>query len=367
MKILHITPTLYPAVGGIETVVRELMVNLRRCGIEADAMHIAPGNRRVQERLDESTVWRVPLYPNRLVGVVPPVGSILRRYDILHVHDPQLMAVSGNVLLQGRGRKIVLSTHGGYGHTGRYGLVKSVHWKYFAPLVVKRYDRVLASSQPDHASFKTKAAGALLVPNGVNVEKFLAAELPAESDAQRWIYWGRLSRNKRLDVLIDLVAQAREHGLLIDLLIAGQDFDGLETALLASIDRYGLRNRVRLAGLLPDAELMREVASRTVFVTASEHEGFGLSVIEAMAAGLIVVCRDMAPLNAFVSPSENGFLLRFDQSDSDLSFIRRLCESPNAELLRMRSNARQAANAYSWKSAIERYIGVYEELMREAG
>lgn len=366
MKILHITPTFFPAIGGIETVVRELMLNLRRRGFEADAMQIAPGNRRRQEYLDESIVWRVPLYPNRLVGVIPPVRSIFLQYDLLHVHDPQLMAVSGNVLLQGRGRTIVLSTHGGYGHTGRYGLAKSIHWKCFAPLILRHYDRVLASSHSDHALFKTKVADVRLAPNGVSVEKFLGAELPVESDPRRWIYWGRLARNKRLDILIDLVAQARERGLLIDLLIAGADFDGLEPALLARIDRYGLRNHVRLAGLLPDAKLMREIAGRTVFVTASDHEGFGLSVIEAMAAGLIAVCRDLPPLNAFVSPSENGFLLQFDQSDSDLSLIRRLYESSNSELSRMRNNARQAAEAYSWKSAIERYIDVYEELMREA-
>ena len=125
MKILHITPTFFPAVGGIETVVRELMGHLRRRGFEADAMHIAPENRLAQEGLDNSLVWRVPLYPNRLVGIAPSIRSILRRYDILHVHDPQLMAISGNVLSQGRGQKKVLSTHGGYGHTSQHGWGKA--------------------------------------------------------------------------------------------------------------------------------------------------------------------------------------------------------------------------------------------------
>lgn len=363
MKILHITPTFFPAVGGIETVVRALMSHLRRRGFEADAMHIAPENRLAQEKLDDSRVWRVPLYPNRLLGITPQIRSILRRYDILHVHDPQLMAISGNVLFHGRGQKKVLSTHGGYGHTSQHGWGKAVHWRSVTAPILSQYDCVLASSHSDFELFQTKAAHVRLAPNGVNVEKFLAIEPAAVPDARRWIYWGRLSRNKRLDLLIDLVAQARERELRIDLLIAGNDFDGLEATLRARIHARQLESQVRMAGMLSDGELLREMANRTVFVTASEHEGFGLSVIEAMAAGLMVVCRGMPPLNAFVRPGENGVLLRFDQSESDLSLVQRLCASSTEELLRMRQNARSSARAHSWELAIEPYIDVYKELM----
>jgi alpha-1,3-mannosyltransferase len=363
MKILHITPTFFPAVGGIETVVRELMGHLRRRGFEADAMHIAPGNHLAQEELDNSLVYRVPLHPNRIIGIASSIRSLLRRYDILHVHDPQLMAISGNALLHGRGQKKVLSTHGGYGHTSQYGWGKAAHWRWFAAPILSRYDCILASSQSDYELFRKRAAHVRLVPNGVNVEKFLSIEPAADPDPRRWIYWGRLSRNKRLDLLIDLVAQAREREVGIDLLIVGSDFDGLESTLQARINAQRLENQVRLAGRLSDAELRREMASRTVFVTASEHEGFGLSVIEAMAAGLIAVCRDMSPLNAFVSAGESGLLLRFDQGESDLSLIQRLCASSTEELLRMRGNARSAARVHSWEFVIAQYIDVYEELM----
>lgn len=363
VKILQVTPTFFPAVGGIETVVRELMGHLRRRGFEADAMHIAPGNRPGQEELDNSRVWRVPLYPNRLLGLAPSIRSIFRQYDILHVHDPQLMAISGNALWQGRGQKKVLSTHGGYGHTSQHGWGKAVHWRWFAAPILSRYDGILASSHADHELFRARAAHVRLVPNGVNVEKFLSIEPAADPDPRRWIYWGRLSRNKRLDLLIELIARAREREVRIDLLIVGSDFDELESTLRARIDALRLENQVRLAGRLSDAELLREIAGRTVFVTASEHEGFGLSVIEAMAAGLIAVCRDMPPLNAFVSSGENGLLLRFDQGESDLSLVQRLCASSTEELLRMRGNARFAARAHSWRSAIDQYIDVYEELM----
>lgn len=363
MKILHVTPTFFPAVGGIETVVRELVGHLRRRGFDADTMHIAPGNRVMQEVLDNGNVWRVPLYPNRLFGIAPSIRSILRQYDILHVHDPQLVAISGNVLLQGQRQKKVLSTHGGYGHTSRHGWGKAIHWRWFAAPILHQYDYILASSRSDYELFRTRATHIRLVPNGVNVDKFLSIEPAADPNPRRWIYWGRLSRNKRLDLLVELVAQARKRDLQIDLLIAGNDFDGLGPVLRARINALRLESQVRLTGMLSDAELMREMSSRTVFISASEHEGFGLTVIEAMAAGLIALCRDMPPLNTFVSPGLNGFLLQFDQGDFDLSLIQQLCSHSVEELIRMCRNARASARVHSWESAIEPYIDVYEELM----
>lgn len=360
MKILHITPTLYPNVGGIETVVRELMRNLRCRGFVADAMQIAPGNRRAKEHLDESIVWRMPLFPNRLIGLLPPARSILSQYDVLHVHDPQAMAISFNSLLQGRGKRIVLSTHGGYHHTSKYHLVKQAHWKLLAPFILNRYDEVLASSRADWELFRTKAPRARLVPNGVNIERFLSVDPSRSADPTRWIYWGRLSKNKRLDVLIDLVAQCREAGFVIDLLIAGPDFDHLLPSLLARLDLLALGSQIRFAGPISDQQLLTEISSRAVFVSASEYEGFGLSVIEAMAAGLIILCRDMQPLNGFVASKSNGFYLRFDGGAADLAQLTTLLGSPKHELSRMRNLAREAAKAHSWSAVIQSYIDIYQ-------
>jgi len=367
MKVLHIAPSFYPAIGGIENVVGAMVRALRQRSIQADVLHAAPGLRMAREELEGSTVWRVPLFPHRLLGLLPGLRTLLEPYDILHLHDPQMMALGFNIFLQGKGKKKVLSTHGGYFHTHRLGLAKAAHWKLLAPAILRRYDAVLASSQSDWERFKTIAPATRLVANGVQVEKFLAIERPAPPQPLRWLYWGRLSRNKRIDRLIDTVAQARGIGLTIDLLIAGSDFDGLSASLQAQIGRLQLDAQVRLAGPLGEAELLRQIASRSVFISASEHEGFGLSIIEAMAAGMIVVCRNMAPLNGFVTPGRTGCLLRFDGRAGDLDLLRRLCKSAPAGLLAMQQEARRAAYAYRWEASIVPLIAAYEELRHENG
>jgi len=365
MKILHITPTFFPAVGGIETVLRDLTSHLRRNGIVADVLHISPNNKhRRQESVDGSTVWRVPLFPNRLIGVTLPIRSLLLGYDLLHVHDPQGMALSANVLVQGRGKKKLLSTHGGYFHTSSYSLIKKIHWQWFAPAILRQYDEILASSAADRDTFETKAPNVRLLGNGIDVSKFISVDHSSALPATRWIYWGRLSQNKRIDLLVDTVKLARDAGLDIRLTIAGRDFDGLSPSIQARIASYGLNNYIRMTGPLSEADLLVELAAHTVFITASEYEGFGLTVVEAMAAGLMVICRNVAPLNSFVVPRKNGALIDFDSSAADLASINLLGTASISEISAMRKEARATALPYSWDSVVKQYIAVYDGLMR---
>ncbi len=366
MKVLQVTPVFFPGLGGIESVVLELVRHLRRDGVATDVLHLAPGNGAMRrDAMDDFTIFRASLRPNRLVGLAPAIAPILKDYDVIHVHDPQLMAVSANVMLFGQGKKKALSTHGGFMHTAKHALFKKLHWALLAGPLLHCYDAVLASSEHDFEFFKAKAPHTKLIPNGVNVEKFKSVIRKSVPSATRWIYWGRLSRNKRFDNLIDAVRACRLSGLDIDLLIAGRDFDGLLPSIHAQIAEYGLADNIHVVGPLSDADLMAELQQRSVFVTASEYEGFGLSVIEAMAAGLLVLCRDMDPLNGFVENGKNGAFVSFDGSAADLKAITALCAAPEAKVAAMQENARATSEFYSWDSAVKKYASAYEDLLAD--
>ncbi|WP_026607873.1 glycosyltransferase family 4 protein [Methylocapsa acidiphila] len=364
MRVLQVTPAFFPGIGGIETVVQELVIHLRRNGVESDVAHLSPGHASSRrDQMGDFTVFRVPLRPNRFIGVASGLGQLFQDYDLIHVHDPQLMAVSANVILFGRGKKKVLSTHGGYMHTSNHALFKRIHWGLVARPLLRQYDAILASGEQDFELYRSKAPHARLIQNGVNVEKFDSIVRTSAPCAARWIYWGRLSRNKRLDNLIASVGACRRSGLDVDLLVAGRDFDGLEPALRAQIAELGLAEHVHIAGPLSDKELANELERRSVFVTASEYEGFGLSLIEAMAAGLVVLCRDIPPMNGFVDDGKNGVFLSFDGGDEDLAALKALCAKPEAELAAMQNNARARAQAYGWKNAVQKFIAAYENVL----
>lgn len=362
-RVLHITPTYFPAVGGIETVVRSLVKHSREQGVVADVLHAAPNIISASEDLlDDARVFRRPLRPHRLLGWILGLGDVAGRYELLHVHDPQLMALSFNALMCSKPIRRVLSTHGGFFHTRKLASWKQLHWDLVAPHVLRRYDLVLASSTSDAVKFAERSANVKLVPNGVDVAKFLSVQRESGEKLTRWIFWGRLSRNKRVDLVIDLVARVRAAGLDVKLTVAGSDFDGVLDDAREQVRRAGLADHVSFVGPISDRELLAILGAHTVFITASEHEGFGLSVIEAMSAGLTVICRDMAPLNEFVQPGANGVLLKFDGENEDVAKVLSFCWVDTPEVARLSARARDAARAHDWAVAVTRFHDAYFEV-----
>lgn len=350
MRILHVTPTYRPNIGGIESVVANLAREQRQNGHVADIAHLAPIHASLRREVEEEgLVWRVPLWPHRLVGLAPALSQIAGDYDLLHVHDPQLMSITASVILFGRSRPAVLSTHGGYRHTRVYSAIKSLHWALVARSVIRRYARVLASSKSDQHSFARIAPHAVLAENGIDIARF-AFRPRTQGDLRRWVYWGRLSRNKQVDLLIDYVGALRERGHDIHLTICGKDFDGVAEAIIRSIHERGLAGNVALLDEIEEGPLAELVARSGAFITASEYEGFGLTVLEAMSAGLPVFCRDIEPLNGFVEDGVNVVLLTWGRGTTDFARIETMLMIGSEEVGTLSKQCRSTAAEFDWKT-----------------
>ena len=365
MKVLHVTPAFYPQVGGIELVVQNLAVHSKRLGVDAEVLHVATEIKELSTlTVDGVKVTKVPLRGHRLIGYAPQMRQALEGFDLLHVHDPQLMAISANVMLSGSALPRVLSTHGGFNHTHRLEGFKRLHERFALSRMLAPYRMVLATSQTDatyFGKFVTPADRLRVTGNGIDVARYRVSDRAAEGDVHRWIYWGRLSANKRVDCLIASVERLRAADHRVDLLIAGTDVDGLAAGYQARIDAAGLGDSVRIAPPLSDTDLKAELRQRTVFITGSEYEGFGLTLLEAMAAGLLVVCRDVEPMNGFVQSGVNGLCLDFDGSDADLARLADFVSMDAARQQAMRAASIAFADTYDWPRIAERFIGAYRE------
>ena len=351
MKILSITPTYFPEVGGIESFVRELATRISRGGTQVDVAHVSANHAAfLVSEMDGLKVYRVPVTGNRLVGYARGLGRLAADYDLLHVHDPHLMMLTTNVLLQCRNVPAVLSTLGGFRHTSQHQAFKWLHERFLMRRLLRHYRKILACSDSDMNYFATFSDNIAKNEPGINFAKFQSGRTTGTPDPTRWIYWGRWSRNKRIDAVIDTVAMARDNGIAIDLLIAGPDFDRLGASLQARIDALHLGDSVKMRPYIEDSALMQELQQRAVFITGSEYEGFGIGIVEAMAAGKIVVCRDIKPINGFVDKSETGYFLDFDNGPKDLTTVREITSLDPARCEAMSSAAQRKAKRYDWES-----------------
>jgi glycosyltransferase involved in cell wall biosynthesis len=134
-----------------------------------------------------------------------------------------------------------------------------------------------------------------IVPAGVEVAADFPAptgdfrrSLPALGDRPFVMFLGRLDRIKGIDRLLDAYALAVRGGLGMDLVIAGPEF-GEGESVRARIRHLGLERSVHLPGALWGRRKLDALAECAIYAHRPRYEGYGLAVVEAMAAGRPVV------------------------------------------------------------------------------
>jgi glycosyltransferase involved in cell wall biosynthesis len=171
---------------------------------------------------------------------------------------------------------------------------------------------------------------------------------------------GAVSQRKNLSVVLGALAQL-DPSLLgaTALLVAGPPGQGA-AAIEAEVEARGLRERVRFAGFVPDAELPVLVGASLALVQPSRDEGFGITPIEAMAAGVPAVASavgsvpEVAGLAAVLLDPDDvaGWAAALDQLATD--------EEHRADLI-ARGTRHQAR--FTWRAAAEATLAVHDEVL----
>jgi glycosyltransferase involved in cell wall biosynthesis len=155
-----------------------------------------------------------------------------------------------------------------------------------------------------------------------------------------------LHPHKNLERLIRAYARRRRDFRLV---IAG--VRGFHTGPLeALIEGLGVKRSVELTGWIPRADLLQLYARARSFIYPSTFEGFGMPVLEAMAAGLPVACSDIPPLREVGGDTVSYF----DPHDED-AIAASLEEPPHS------AAARERARGFTWEQTALRTL---QELLR---
>lgn len=186
-----------------------------------------------------------------------------------------------------------------------------------------------------------------IIPTGLDLQRFavprddvLRKQLglpPQEENKTVLLSLGRLAKEKNTTELIKAMQQLPDAVLLI----VG---DGPERAALEQqAQTLHVADRVIFAGAVPPAEVPRCYALGDVFVSASTSEAQGLTYIEAMAAGLPLLCRADPCLDALVREGETGWAYH---TPAELT-ARAAALPQGAQLAAMRQSARRAVQPYT--------------------
>ncbi|MFN7977472.1 MAG: glycosyltransferase family 4 protein [Vicinamibacterales bacterium] len=124
-------------------------------------------------------------------------------------------------------------------------------------------------------------------PIGIDPSPFARAVVPPDGPPWRLLQVASLNRVKHQALAIDAVTALMRRGLDIELDLVGEDT--LAGALQAHARDAGVADRVRVHGFLDQAALVPLLHRAHLYVQTSWHEGAGVSVLEAAAAGVPIV------------------------------------------------------------------------------
>ncbi len=132
------------------------------------------------------------------------------------------------------------------------------------------------------------------------------------------------------------------------------------SGILARIDASPARDRISVLGYVSELELAAWYSKAMVFAFPSLDEGFGMPVLEAMAAGLPVLTSDGSALREIAGDA--ALLVDPQDADSIASGLRQLALNPAIRMELTRRGA-ERAREFSWERAVCQTWEVYRELV----
>ena len=377
MRILMVTNTYLPARNGVAAVVSLYVRELAERGHDVHvltyehprrtermrAVHEIPAWTGMHGEFEVGPVWRLP-------------DSVReRRFDVVHVHHPVLLGAAGVRFGAESGSPVVFtchSNHTDYLDEYGWGLLKPFKGALAALIagVVNRCDVALAPST--HVAAEMERWGVV-----TDIEMLEAAAdttrvppMPREQaratlglghDEHVVLYVGRISKEKRVDRLVEEFALAAREVPGARLVLAG---DGDQAhAVHARARALGVDDAVTALPGLDGEALGAWYSAADVLTSASRSETGPLIVVEAMACGTPSVAYDAPGFEDRIDEGVNGLLVPCERGALGAGLARVLNDGELRE--RLAAGAAESATRYTPATIIGRLEACYAGLVAD--
>lgn len=373
MKILQITSTFLPVIGGQEKVVEELSTKLKKLKhditILTTDLFCGGKNLPKEEKINGLRIVRCKNdfflggygYSKETINWLK---QNWKKYDVIHSHGYNRFLSEFAVYYLRKKRPVVFTPHG-FIHTKKNYFFKIIHDLTIGRFI--KYAKICtALTKLDFREYKklgVKKEKIIELPNGINIENFKKINKKnLESFKKKYgleknivLHVGRIHKSKGLNYLVKAIKE-----LDVKLLIVGEDA-GYKEELLKKIKRLGLADKIIFTGPLDGKNLSKAYLACDVFVLFSEWEGFGIVVIEAMAAGKPVIVSDRGSLPYLIEEDKTGLIVPFKNIkllEKNIDFL--LNNKKVAQT--MGENGKKVAKDYDWNKIIKRYEEIYKSV-----
>ena len=378
-RVAHVLNSM--GLGGVPTIVYQLLRTLAPDGYDLSLYVLRRYADHADVREEQAERFRKlgvsVSFPDRDEKKFFVVGELCRwiirdRIDILHTHSykPNIYGRLAGLLCQGSHLKVICHYHNDYDNKWQED-----NSLIFDQCLARSTARTIACSESvrDHVSERVgiPREGIEVILNGVELDRFAARHDPEEVKAEFGIprdrqvvgVIGRISAQKAQDDFIQAARLIHERAPETVFLVVGSADDAALMAHLQDLTvQLGIEKHVRFLGYVPD--IPRIYQALDVLVVPSRWEGFGLILVEAMAAGKPIVATKVGPIPEVVGSDGAALLVPPSSPPSIARAVLSLLADPG-RAQEMGRRGMERARQFSWERAGRQLDELYTRLTRE--
>ena len=363
MKIVHITISYPPRIGGMENAVKELAERTARMGHDVTVITSSFKGSKKTEKHDHLTVhrlWNIKI--NRVPEVMPMLPFNLLSYidskTIIHLHyqlNPCLDIAF--VISKLKRAKIVSHIHIDPLPSGLFGFLnpsyKKLIWKNLLPL-----SNVVICPTQDYVDiaehYQVPRSKCIRVPSGVDTTRFKRKSSSDISTPARVLFVGRLSKQKNIPRLLEAFRLfQQEHEAILRIVGEGEERNIIENF----IGNNNMSN-VIMEGALVGEKLADVYASSDIFVLTSDYESFGIVNLEAMASGLPIIASNIPAVRNLL---EHSAILVEPTPENFAAAMANLMENTQLRKELVRKGLEKVGD-YDWDRITEKVVDIYRKI-----
>jgi mannosyltransferase len=244
------------------------------------------------------------------------------------------------------------------------------HHTWITRWLIRRMDAIIATSDISASFLKRPAT---VIPHGVDTDVYApppdrAAAFAASGLPGRYAIgcFGRVRAQKGSDVFVDAMCRLLPRYPDFTAVMVGAitpEQSGFANDLKQRIEAAGLQSRIIIRGELEIEEVQRWYQRLTIYAFTSRNEGFGLTLIEAMAVGAALVASRAGAAELVVEDGATGVLTPPGDADALVAALEPLMRNP-ASAMAMGARARaRVLEKFSLDAEANAIAGVYRTLV----
>jgi len=290
-------------------------------------------------------------------------------FDVINTHFVVPTGPLGDLLGRLYGVPNVLSVHGGdlYDPSKRLSPHRVALLRRPIRYLLRRADALVGQSRntlqhvEDIYGVRRRSE---LIPLGIDrpapVVRAARRDFGIPDDAFIMVTVGRLVPRKATAQLVHSLAAAQRPNSHLLIVGDGPDAESVRDAASAT----GLSDRVHLLGHVTEERKFQALGIADMFISATQHEGFGLVFLEAMAFGLPIVCYDHGGQTDFLVDGATGHLVPLNDFERLTRAWVNVLDHPELRAA-MAAHNRRLVEDYFIDKCASRYETVFEQVVRD--